>query len=418
MQSASICEKHSCLEKTQYCIDCKTIMCALCQAEHMPANPSHKFTSMADILCALFTFYNELKSSTPGDDGEKTIDEIKEKIAQIKCFGECVKSHVVSMSDTITCKQVTPLMNGLKTAESIAAKRKEILNPEMQKKLTDKFIKKDYLSILDLYHQLPELKANITNIKQECVELKQKLPASGIQDFGKVKEFIEKFVEMVFNEANADKTALQSPGTMLSPCEICKKYAYVCSRCKQACTLCGKDIFCEKCCFECDQCKKLHCIKCLKTSFYCDTCKKKLCGQNGIGCCNKLALLNTGTLYKFESSNQFYGNNTSHWYTQNMHDTRMYNPYAFDGGKLGWVKFDMSKNMQKINRLVYSANSFNRIAVEHSKDGSNFTELLQFEDNKPVVVIDLNVTEKYPFWRVRMVSSGNRGPYHHAMWYY
>eukprot|EP01022_Parablepharisma_sp_SALTPOND_P022932 TRINITY_DN470_c0_g3_i1.p1 TRINITY_DN470_c0_g3~~TRINITY_DN470_c0_g3_i1.p1 ORF type:complete len:462 (+),score=15.10 TRINITY_DN470_c0_g3_i1:344-1729(+) len=415
IEMASTCEKHSSLERSQYCMDCKVLLCALCQFEHAVTNPTHKITSMADILCIIMTFYKDL--ATPNDD-EKIISQLKERISQIKCFGECVKVHTTSVCDTLTCSQAAPLIEALKATESAAAKKKLVCDPETIKKLTDQFIKKEYTNIVDLYHQLPELKANLTSIKQECASVSQELPVTVSLDFTKVKEPIEKFIEYIFNGIDYDKVVSQISSNMVSPCGICKKLSYICCRCKQACTLCGKDVICEKCCINCEQCKNLHCIICLENQFSCDICNKMYCGINGIECCGKLGMLTKGKLYTFTSTSQFSSNNTTHWYPEKMINPRDSCPFGFDGGRLGWVQWNMSSNPQMINKLVYVANSGNRIAVEYSKDGNSFIEAAQFVDDKPVCVVKIDIKERCSFLRVRMIKSAGRSPYHHAMWYY
>ncbi len=408
-----------------YCPSCKKVLCQDCKSVHVSLNSGHQPAPLTRVLSDVISFYSQTAKESIGPKEPQSDKElaasIRGKIDRAYLLAQEIKNYMQSFIDGIVGEQLKGFEEMARSAEELA-KQDSVDKEKAVKELVKGFAQNDYATLIETYEKLPELRANAERFGASRESIKKKADLVTVPEYAAVRGDIEKRALLFFQGFNfADANSLSADLGLLSACVVCKKSAYICACCKNQCSICKKVNFCAKCAYICGYCNVLHCYGCMPSIFHCPKCKKNLCGDDGLDCgcgCENLPILNEGQLCTFSQTSQFSSNNTSHWYPEKMIDPTTPDVFAFDGGRLGWVCWNMTGMEKRIKRLVYDAESGNSIAVEYSKDGTNFAEATRFLDDKPVSNVKIDVEGTFPYWRVRMLSSENQGSSHCAMWYY
>lgn len=408
-------------QQKYFCPACKIVLCQECKLAHVSAATEHHPALLTDMLCDVLAFYTQTGTKELQMDS-KLAEGIRKKISRARLFAQGLKEHLQMVIDGIVGEQIEALEELSRSAEKFVERAKSVDKEKVVNELVTGFAQKDYTKLIDKYQQLPELQADAEKFEVTRETVRKKIEQVSIPAYSTVQEDIEKKTLLLFKSINLTSAPAASadPG-LLSSCVICKDLTYVCANCKQQCGQCGRRNFCKRCAYQCGTCNALHCLSCVPAAYHCPRCKKNVCEKSGLHCTcgyDRLAVANTDELYTFDLPTQFSFSNTSHWFPDKMLDPTVPNTFAFDDGRIGWVCWNMTGKMKRLKRLVYAANSGNTVAVEYSTDGTNFTEAGRFVDSKPVTEVKLEVEGTFPFWRIRIIASANRSPYHSAMWYY
>jgi len=416
-----ICEQHCPLENTQFCFECNIFMCVSCQNSHLLENNLHRIVSISDILSQIISCY---KNTEKINITQKSalIGKIQEKIKQIDLFENEFITHISQICTKIIQKETQKYRDFYNDSLQKLLKNESQNSQIFYEQTISEYKTKQYFDLISKYKNLPEIKKNLSQKDAEICEIKEKIENSHFKSYNSLKEnvdqILQKLTEILKISIDNKKCTKCTKNTdeIIQNCQNCSSKLEICKECSIICSKCKNFNSCQNCLFYCNSCNNHHCFNCTPSRYQCHNCRKILCGVNGIKCCSKIAICMDSQICSCSQISQLSSYNTSHWNPEILLTPNSCYPYAFSGGKLGWVcwNFGIPK---KISRLIYVAQSGNTVAIECSKDGKNFIEINRFIDDKQFIDLKLRTDESYTFWRVRMLNSTGSSPYHHAIWY-